>query len=555
MTTGVLPTESSNVARFVSRRCEEAPGELAVAAPQAGGHASFAQWTWADLEQRSSALARGLRALGLAAEDRVCVFVRPGLEWIALIHGLFKLGAVPVLIDPGMGRRGVLGAIERVRPRALIAVPTVHAARVLQPAAFRSVEIAVTSGWHRLWTSAALLPLMEQTGEAFAPIPRAARDPAAILFTSGSTGPAKGVCYEHGMFQAQVEMLRATYDFAPGSRDLACFPLFALFGPALGMASVFPEMDFTRPAGCDPSKIAGAIERFQVRSSFGSPAIWRRVIPWCEARSLRLDSLRQLLIAGAPVEADLVRRARDVIAPGGEVFTPYGATEALPVTHVEGALLAGELGTRASLGEGTCVGRAVWGVDLRLIRIGDVAIEHWDDELFVQPGEAGEICVRGDNVTREYAFDPQATALAKIRDGDRVWHRMGDLGRFDAQGQLWFLGRKSHRLETASGMLFPVPIENVFRLHAAIGRCAVVGLGQRGSERPILIVELSSGKIPRRNKDRERVAAEILQAGAALSGGASVERVLFKRDFPLDVRHQAKIDRIALKHWAQEQVL
>jgi len=552
MTTAALPPESSNVARFLSLRGEASPGALAVAAPDAAG---FAQWTWGELEQKSSALARGLGDLGLAAEDRVCVFVRPGLEWIALIHGLFKLGAVPVLIDPGMGRRGVLGAIERAKPRALIAVPAVHAARLLRPSAFRSVEIAVTSGGQRLWSAAALRSLMEQPGDVFAPIPRAARDPAAILFTSGSTGPAKGVCYEHGMFQAQVEMLRETYDFAPGSRDLACFPLFALFGPALGMASIFPELDFTRPAHCDPSKIAGAIDRFQVRSSFGSPAIWRRVIPWCEARSRRLDSLQQLLIAGAPVEAALVRRARDVIAPQGEVFTPYGATEALPVTHVEGALLAGELGTRASLGEGTCVGRAVRGVDLRLIRILDDAIETWDDELFVQPGEPGEICVRGYNVTRQYAFDPQATALAKIPEGERIWHRMGDLGRFDAQGQLWFLGRKSHRLETANGMLFPVPIENVFRLHASIGRCAVVGLGPRGSERPVLIIELSSSRIPRASKARWGLAAEILQAGASLSGSATVERVLFKRDFPLDVRHQAKIDRVALKHWAEAQVL
>jgi acyl-CoA synthetase (AMP-forming)/AMP-acid ligase II len=381
-------------------------------------------------------------------------------------------------------------------------------------------------------------------------VSRDPRDVAAILFTSGSTGPAKGVVYEHGMFEAQVAMLRELYEFAPGQRDLACFPLFALFGPALGLASVFPRMDFTAPARCDPAEIVRAVVNFGATSSFGSPAIWRRVVPWCEAQGLRLGTLATLMIAGAPVEADLVRRARAVIAPGGRVFTPYGATESLPIAQEEGTLLATTLAERAAVGEGTCVGRAVPGVEIRLIRITDEPIARWSDALAVAQGEPGEICVRGANVTREYAFDAAATAASKIQDGATFWHRVGDLGRFDADGRLWFLGRKAHRLETAVGPLFSVPVENALRARAALGRCALVGAGPRGRELPVLIVECPAGG-PRTRRARDLREREVLAAASGLAVCAPVARVLFKRHFPVDLRHQAKIDRTALKAWAE----
>ncbi len=549
MTTQVQDSNGANVARFLGQRAVSDPDGLAVAAPKDG---DFETWTWSALDQASASVAHGLARLGLRPGERACVFVKPGLDWIALIQGLFKLGAIPVLIDPGMGRGGMLAAIERVKPRALIAVPKLLLLRPLFASHFRSVEITVSSGTRMLAQASLETWLAEETDD-FAAIEREPRDEAAILFTSGSTGPAKGVLYEHGMFQTQVEILRELYLFAPGSADLACFPLFALFGPALGLTSVFPDMDFSRPADCDPERIAQAIERFDVRSSFGSPAIWRRVIPWCEARAQRLDSLERLMIAGAAVEPDLVRRARALISRRGEVFTPYGATEALPVAHIEGVLLAGRLAEASARGAGTCIGRAAPGVEVRLIRIVDEPIDQWGDGLLVPAGDAGEICVRGKNVTREYEFEPEATALAKIPDGVSFWHRMGDLGRFDDEGLLWFLGRKLHRIETASGTMFPVPLENVFELHPAVGRCALVGVGPRGGEIPTLVIETSSGQIPKTARAREVLATAILGFAAGVATLEPIARVLFKKDFPLDVRHQAKIDRTALKAWAQSE--
>lgn len=551
MTTPVPTSENANVARFVAQRAQLMPDALAVAAPRIGG---FETWNWHELDSKSNNVAAGLARLGVRPTDRVCVFVRPGLAWLALVHGLFKLGAVVVLIDPGMGRRGVFASIERIQPRVLIAVAALHVARWLNADVFKSVEIALTAGRPEMLGKPALEDWLEGNHSEFSAIERSPRDEAAILFTSGSTGPAKGVVYEHGMFNAQVRMLRELYEFVPGSADLACFPLFALYGAALEIASVFPDMNFAQPARCDPARIVQAIEHFKARTSFGSPAIWRRVIPWCEASGQRLDSLHQLMIAGAPVEADLVRRARGLIAPSGEVFTPYGATEALPVAHVEGRLLATTLAQRSARGEGTCVGVAAPGLEVRLIKISDAPIESWSAQLEVAAGEAGEICVLGENVTREYKFEVDATALAKIADGATFWHRMGDIGRFDADGRLWFFGRKSHRIETSKGTMFPVPWENVCELHPRVGRCALVGAGAHGHEVPVLIVETVSGRVPRFLKDREKLAAEILRTLEPLRPLAPIERVLFKTSFPLDVRHQAKIDRSALKTWAEERL-
>ena len=110
---------------------------------------------------------------------------------------------------------------------------------------------------------------------------------AAILFTSGSTGAPKGVCYEHGMFDAQVRLIRETYGIEPGEVDLPLLPIFALFNPALGMTSVIPEIDPRHPARADPAKIVQAIRQEKVTNSFGSPTLWRKVAEYCRARRHR----------------------------------------------------------------------------------------------------------------------------------------------------------------------------------------------------------------------------------------------------------------------------
>jgi acyl-CoA synthetase (AMP-forming)/AMP-acid ligase II len=355
------------------------------------------------------------------------------------------------------------------------------------------------------------------------------------------------------MFAAQRASLRELYGFRPGEVDLACLPLFALFAAHLEWQSVLPDLDVSRPATCDPARIAAAIREHGVTNTFGSPAIWRRVAPWCREQGVRLESLRRLMIAGAPVPPRLVQMCREVLGPDGEVHTPYGATEALPVSDARGSDLVGRWRKDAEAGRGVCVGRAAPGVRIALIRIGDAPLARWSDELRVGPGEPGEICVQGEHVTAEYKFDADATAAAKIPDpAGGFWHRMGDVGRLDEEGDLWFLGRKAHRIETHKGLLMPVGLEQVFDLADHVERTAVIGVGQRGNERPLLVVQPKRGILPRSKVMRERLAIDILRVGLWHPACSVVEGVLFKPQLPVDVRHNAKIDRLALKAWAEQ---
>jgi len=542
--------EAANVSLRLRQRAHEHPDRVAIRAPDGSS------CTFGELERRCDAIAHGLGELGLVAGDRACLFVRPGSELIALTHALFRARIVPVMIDPGMGRKQLLSCVERMQPRALIGVPKAHVARVLFPQAFRSVEVLVTVGRKLGWGGATLRDVERLgggrgeyaiVGDAGGDAGGAADAEAAILFTSGSTGPPKGVVYTQAMFSAQLDALAKLYDLMPGEVDCACFPLFALFDNALGMTAVFPKMDPSRPADCDPRVIFETIESSGATFTFGSPAIWKRVVPWARSRHKSFSQLRRITIAGAPVPPTLIAGLRAMLPAGADVHTPYGATESLPVTSISGAEVTA-LRDLVEGGRGTCVGRPVDSIELALIRIADERFETLSTSLRVPAGEPGEVCVRGPQVTHEYKHDPRSTLRAKIGQAPGLWHRMGDIGRLDDEGRLWLLGRKSHRIETPRGTLLPVPLENSFNTLAGVSRTALVGVGARGIERPHLVVEAESGA------NRRALEQELRAHHPPLADASCIEGFLFHSGFPVDVRHNAKIHRDTLKRWAEEQV-
>ncbi|MEN8753531.1 MAG: fatty acid CoA ligase family protein, partial [Desulfobacterales bacterium] len=372
-----------------------------------------------------------------------------------------------------------------------------------------------------------------------------------ILFTSGSTGVPKGAVYSHGNFSAQVELLRRVYDIRPGEIDLPTFPLFALFAPALGMTSVVPEMDFTRPAAVDPAKIIAAIETFRVTTMFGSPALIDRVGRYGAAEGIKLPSLKRAISAGAPVPAAVLERFAALLQGDAQVFTPYGATEALPVCSIGSDEILDETRYATDRGRGVCVGRPIPSIELEIIRIADEAIAQWNDDLKIVDGEIGEIVVKGPQVTASYYNRAASTVLAKIPDPVRggFWHRMGDLGYRDEQGRIWFCGRKGHRVVTAEETLFTIPCEAVFNTHPEVFRTALVGVGAPGRQRAVLCVELETGVD---TAAVERINRELLAIGAECELTRNIKRLLFHPAFPVDIRHNAKIFREKLADWAAE---
>ena len=509
--------------------------------------------SYRQLDQESDRIAHGLETLGICRGVRTILMVPPGREFFSLTFALFKVGAIPILIDPGMGIKNLKVCIAEAEPSAFIGIPKAHLARCLLGWGKSTLKILLTVGSFRLWGGTALPRLLGSipAGRPYAMAATAAEETAAILFTSGSTGVPKGAVYSHGNFAAQVEALRDLYAIQPGEIDLPTFPLFALFAPALGMTSVLPEMDFTRPAQVDPRKIITAIQTFKITSMFGSPALINRVSLYGREHGIKLPSLQRVISAGAPVPATVLERFATMLENGVQIFTPYGATEALPVCSIGSDEILGETRFLTEQGRGVCVGRPVIGIKLEIITISDDPIPRWDDSLQVPPGEIGEIAVKGAQVTNCYHNRPTSTAQAKIADPrGGFFHRMGDLGYCDKNGRVWFCGRKSHRVQTSTGPLFTIPCEGIFNTHPAVFRTALVGIGPPGSQCPVLCIELEKGINPAQQKE---IRAELLALGQEHAQTRPIATFLFHPAFPVDIRHNAKIFREKLALWAEKE--
>lgn len=441
------------------------------------------------------------------------------------------------MIDPGMGFRAFLKCVETTRARTLVGIPKAHIARLLFPHAFSTIERKFVMGPSLMGALGQSLRTRDDSGSCTpAPPIRAELSPddlAAILFTSGSTGPAKGAQYSVRNFFAQRDALQVLYNFKPGEVDLAAFPLFSLFDAAFGMTSVIPDINPARPSECRPEKIVEAIDRHHATSAFGSPAIWSRVAPWCAANNVSLSGLKRVLMAGAPVPLKLVKAMRTILPKDGDVHTPYGATESLPVASISGREVEA-LQAAIEAGAGTCVGQPASTIEVRIIPIRDAAIDSIDGETALPAGVIGEICVRGGVVTRAYLNRDDATSASKIGGGETTWHRMGDLGYRDALGRLWFCGRKAEAVFTAEGPMFTDQIECRFSGEARFPRVALVSVGPKGRAQPVLLIEGESD--------------ESLRTEARSISG--IKDVRFHPSFPVDHRHNAKIHRLDLAQWA-----
>jgi olefin beta-lactone synthetase len=554
---GVMPNATAVAELDPKRRSAESQFDLAQRQTHRYRTVSF-QW----LEADSSTIAAGLIELGLAPGMRIALLVRPGIDFISLVFALLKAGAVQVLIDPGMGKRNVLRALSEARPQGIVGSATVQTLRMFSRKKLADARINVTVGSRWSWNATTLDDVRRRGTrvESFKIAEAHATTPAAIIFTSGSTGPAKGVLYRHGNFDRQVTEIRDFYKIEPGEIDVPCFPLFGLFNAAMGVTSVIPAIDTSRPAAADPRAVISAIDDWQATQSFGSPAIWNRVGQYCEARGVRMNSLRRVLSAGAPVAAHVLKRMIRCIHPEGEMHTPYGATEALPVASISSTEVVSETVRQTDLGAGVCVGRCFGGIEWRVVGIQDGPIPTIDDAAEIPQGEIGELIVRGPVVTTEYVTRTSANSMAKIcDDSGGFWHRMGDVGYFDQQNRFWFCGRMSQRVRSTTGRgnakdLFTIPCEAIFNTHPAVSRSALVGVGPSPNRRPVVVIEPIPEKRPRNRRTRNRLFAELRSLGQTAPHTAAIGDFLLRNSLPVDVRHNVKINREQLAQWAARQL-
>lgn len=543
----------ANVGVRLSLVAKQWPDQVAVAQPlgrAAGGKRIYKSVTFRELDEDSDLLADGLVSLGAKPGMRLVLMVRPGIDFISLVFALFKAGVVTVLIDPGMGRRNLFRCLEEVEPQGFVAIPLAQAVRTLYSRRFPQAKLNVTVGRRWFWGGSTIEKLRRRPKRPFEPIATQADDPAAIIFTTGSTGPPKGVLYRHGNFSRQVDEIQGFYGIAPGEIDLPAFPLFALFNCPMGVTTVIPDMDFTRPARVDPRNIVEAVRDWKCSQAFGSPALWNVVGRYCERHKVQFPTLRRVLSAGAPVPPHVLSRIRAAIHPEGEMHTPYGATEALPVASISASEVLGETAARTASGAGTCVGRKFPGIDWRVIRIDDGPLATIGETAEIPQGEIGELMVRGPVVTREYVTRVESNALHKVHDGDTVWHRMGDVGYFDETGRFWYCGRKAHRVVTATSTLYSEPCEAIINTHPRVYRSALVGVGSQGNQRPVIIVETWPEHRPKSSADRAAFIEELKQLAQSHELTRPIRDVLLHSRLPVDIRHNAKIFREKLADWA-----
>jgi acyl-CoA synthetase (AMP-forming)/AMP-acid ligase II len=595
------------------------------------GDINYLTLTFAELAAEVLAWQAELTASGVLPADRVLVMVRPGLPLIAASFALFSLGAVPVVIDPGMGLKNFLACVARTQPRVLLGIPLARVISRVYRNTFRSVEIRVPASGSPTGRLRRRRRPLQISNPKSQNVPRsvaadsatyasAASDLAAILFTSGSTGAPKGVCYTHGMFEAQVELIRTTYDIRPGEIDLPLLPLFALFNPALGMTTIVPEIDPGRPASVDPKKIIQAIRQEGVTSSFGSPTLWRKIALHCHAHQITLPTVKRVLCAGAPVPPDLWEVMTSVL-PHGMLHSPYGATEALPVSSISAAEVRAGTAAATARGAGTCVGHPLSANRVKIIAPTDAPLASLDHCRELAAGQIGEIIVSGPTVTQTYDGLPAATAAAKIQAAPSgqiqisnlkseisaaespeiskhkseipattpaqisnaqvdaagavpfqisdlksqmmttqeaaeaascvvIWHRLGDLGYLDGEGRLWFCGRKAEQVETIDGPLYTEQIEPLFNAHPLVRRCALIGLGERGRQRPAVVIEPTDWGLAETSAECRPFARELRLLAQNSPQTEGIKLFYFLKKFPVDVRHNAKIHRLAVARWA-----
>ena len=547
---------SYNIALKLKEKSQLFPNKTAVKfAPSKHQHKfDYKKLSFKELEQKANNIAHGLLEMGFKKGDKTLVFIRPSLNFSALTFALFKAGIMPIFIDPGMGRKNLLRAITHIQPDGLIAEQEVHIARLLFPRPFKSVKHFVTNGSFAWGQMKKLKDLANQNTEQIILEEMNEDDEAAILFTSGGTGIPKGVLYTHGIFTEQTRMLQEIFSLTENDIDVPGFPLFSLFTIAMGMTSAIPNMDPSKPSQCNPEFLVENIQDNKATFIAGSPAIWERVADYCLKKNITLPSVKYLVMFGAPVRVELHEKFSKILT-NGDTFTPYGATECLPVANTSGSTILGNHQEQMLAGKGTFLGKAVPGARVEIIPITEEPMVNITENSFVAPNTIGEIIVQSRTVTPEYVGMPEKTAEAKSFDemGKR-WHRMGDIGFKDDQGNIWFGGRKGHRVEKDNELLSSVQCEAIFNRHPMVSRSALIKIEENGQVQPAIVIEAKGNKIPSIGQ-RQHLQSELIKMAGEYGHTKLIHKVYFRKKFPVDVRHNIKIDRTLLSREAQQGLL
>ena len=521
---------------------ERRAGDDTVAIVELGKTGEESSVSFADLDRDVSRVAAGLSDLGVARGSRVALLIQPGIDLAVCLYASWRIGAVVVLVDAGLGIKGMDRALASADPAYLIGnTKALTVARAMRWPGIRIASAPLDPSRRRLLGVRATLAEVRGWGEGMAaPTPPSSLDMAAVVFTSGATGPAKGVVYRHHQLQAQRDAIVDLYGIQPEDSLVAAFGPFALSGPAMGIPSAVPDMKVTSPGSLTAQALADAVTAIDASLVFASPAALRNVVETAGDLSVNeadaLEGTRILMSAGAPVPTAVLRSVGELM-PRAELHSPYGMTEVLPVADIS----LGEAEVVPD-GNGVCVGLPVRGVR--------IAISPLDAEgkptgpLTEDNDVVGEVCIHAahirDGYDKLWMTDHDASQPAG-------WHRSGDVGHIDEAGRLWIEGRIAHVVTSSDGPVTPVGIEHEVAELSDVSQAAVVGIGPPGTQQVVVVAVTVDSR--RRADLADEALADRVRARA---GDVDVAAVLVVPSLPVDKRHNSKIDRTRVARWAEK---
>ncbi|MFK7858438.1 MAG: alpha/beta fold hydrolase [Granulosicoccus sp.] len=507
--------------------------------------------SFAELKNKTELLAAGMAVFGIQAGDRIAVMITPGIDLSLAVYACWRLGATLVLVDSGLGRQGMQRALHSANPKYLFGIDkALIAARILGWPGRRIAVGSRSSGKMRALGIVSDMDALCRLGRSREIPPWPTPDTvAAVAFTSGSTGPSKGVIYLHRQIQAQRDALMKLYNIKSDDRLVAAFAPFALYGPTMGITSGVPEMNVAKPSSLTATSLARTVTRLKATLVFASPAALVNVVATQHTLSAGArtgcSAVRLALSAGAPVRASLLHSARTVF-PNAGFHTPYGMTEVLPVadislTELQALEVAQHDDQSLVSNAGVCVGHPVGGVHIEI----DPLDVHGKPtgKLTTQSGILGEIVVRAAHIRHAYDRLWLTHHQSSIPQGA---HRSGDIGQLDGEGRLWVGGRLSHLIVTALGPLAPVAGEQLIESIEGIAMASLVGVGPPGTQAVVAVLQMkdkkhSLGGAPLNLIDKIR---------GIMGQNIDITAVLIARRLPVDRRHNSKVDRGAIAHWA-----
>lgn len=552
-----MPKDVINIADKVLEIAEKFPSRIAVIEPDgflSNGKRKYKRYTYSKLSYDVESIVPGLQDIGIKEGSKIVGMMPPSYEACVVALALQRVGAVAVMIDPTVGYLNVAERLSRVKPDGFAGVPKAHAGRVFfgWGNRFPKTAIVINGVFPGAHTIASLRRKIPK--EKYQPKVKP-EDPAAILFTTGSTGPAKPTLYTQSNYNELYNVVNKSWRFEPDKEppvDLAIFPAFYLIALTAGGTMVVPPINFPEPPSkTNPKSMLKVINDCKVQTCFGSPVILENMARYAVKHQIKTPSLKRVIGGGAPIYESMNRALLEMMGSSGEVFSNYGATEAMPSTEMSGKEAIAETFALTDKGAGVCVGRPFDGVEIKIIDFSDKPITSIDNAVEMPQGQLGEIIVRGKHVTQSYYNEPESNLKNKIPDSTGQWHRLGDVGYIDDKNRLWVCGRISQRVKAADRPYFSLLAEPIFDTHPKVNKSGLVGVEKNGTEIPVICVELIND-VPQ--EEQETIRTELIELAAKHNNTKGIETVLFIDKLPVDPRHNSKIERPKLAQWASRQL-